>query len=186
MNEVNHQELKQKKIWRGEWGNPCTLSLIVALFLATFGVVRYTSDILTDAIPGWYAILEGTWFRYFARVPSDETFWGNLSIQYFKILAVPCGISGLFILYRFLSHDLREADHRWRMPEIQALYVLGCLLAFTIMEVEKATHILGLRMAGLLLGERAWLNHVIHLVSAFIGWRYMRWLKILHRTEQLK
>lgn len=179
-------KLKQGKIRQGEWGEPCTSSLIVALFLAVLGVIRYSSDILTDAIPDWYAVLGGTWLRYFARVPSDGTFWGNLSVQYFKLLAVPCGISGLFILYRFLSHDLREAEHRWRMPEIQGLYIIGLLFAFTVMEVEKATHILGLRMAGLLPGECAWLNHVIHIISAFIGWRYMRWLKFLHRSQSLK
>ncbi|MFH0888193.1 MAG: hypothetical protein V1871_03180 [Planctomycetota bacterium] len=186
MNEVNHQELKRNKIWRGQWGKPCTLSLIMALFLTVLGLIRYSSDILTDAIPSWYVVLEGTWLCYLARVPSDGTFWGNLSVQYFKLLAVPCGISGLFILYRFLSHDLREAEYRWRMPEIQALYVLGCLFAFTVMELEKATHVFGLIMAGLLPGERAWLNHVIHIVSAFVGWRYMRWLKFLHRTPSPK
>ena len=65
------------------------------------------------------------------------------------------------------------------MPERRILYVFLLLFAFTLMEIEKATHIFGLRMAGLLAGEQAWLNHLLHLISAFIGWFYIRWLKIV-------
>ncbi|MDQ7780209.1 MAG: hypothetical protein RDV41_10965 [Planctomycetota bacterium] len=153
-----------------------TACLVVAIFLAAFGVMRYTSDILTDAYPGWHSVVEGTWLRYLMRAPSDGTLWGYVSVQYFKILAVPCGISGVFVLYRLFAHDLAETDRHWRLPEIRALYVLALLFAFTLMEFEKATHFIGLRMAGLLAGERAWVNHVLHVASAAMGWLYMRWL----------
>ena len=152
--------------------------LFIAILLATFGILRFITDMLTDASSNWCQMLEGTFLRYLVRAPSDGTFWGNFSVQWVKLLAVPCGISVLFILYRFLSHDLKEADYRWRQTSTRLIYVLGFLVMVTIMELEKSTHFLGLRMAGQLVGETAWLNHIIHLASALMGWFYMKWLSI--------
>ncbi|MEW6025985.1 MAG: hypothetical protein AB1599_01635 [Planctomycetota bacterium] len=152
--------------------------LFIAIPLALFGILRFISDMLTDASPEWYRALEGTFLRYLVRAPSDNTFWGDLSVQWVKLLAIPCGISVLFILYRFLSHNLKEADYRWHQPHTQALYIGLSLLMCTIMEIEKSTHLMGLRMAGQLAGEAAWLNHLLHLASALIGWFYMKYLKV--------
>ena len=160
------------------------VNLIFAVPLASFGVLRFISDMLTDVSFNWYQILEGTFLRYLVRAPSDGTFWGDLSVQWVKLLAVPCGISVLFILYRVFSHNLKEADYRWRRTSTQILYIGGLLVMVTIMEIEKSTHFFGLRMAGQLVGEQAWLNHVIHLVSAFIGWHYMKWLSVGKYKQQ--
>ncbi|HLD36427.1 MAG TPA: hypothetical protein VJC37_06865 [Planctomycetota bacterium] len=152
--------------------------LFFAIPLAAFGMLRFISDMLTDASADWYQMLEGTFWRYLVRAPSDGTFWGGLSVQWVKLLAVPCGISVLFLLYRFLSHNLKEADYRWRQTSTRLIYVLGFLFMVTIMEIEKSTHLFGLRMAGQLAGEAAWLNHVLHLASALMGWFYMKWLRL--------
>lgn len=154
------------------------ISLFIALPLATFGILRFISDMLTDASAEWYKALEGTFLRYLVRAPSDGTFWGGLSVQWVKLLAVPCGISVLFLLYRLFSHNLKEADYRWHQVSTRVIYVIGFLVMVTIMELEKSTHFLGLRMAGQLAGETAWLNHFLHLSSALIGWLYMKWLKV--------
>ena len=153
-------------------------SLIIAIPLAAFGVLRFISDMLMDASSNWYQMLEGTFLRYLVRAPSDGTFWGGLSVQWVKLLAVPCGISALFLLYRLLSHNLKEADYRWRRTSTRLLYIIGFLVMVTVMEIEKSTHFLGLRMAGQLAGETAWLNHILHLASALMGWFYMKWLKV--------
>ncbi len=152
--------------------------LFIAILLATFGILRFISDMFTDASSDWYRMLGGTFLRYLVRAPSDGTFWGNFSVQWVKLLAVPCGISVLFILYRFLSHDLKEADYRWRQASTRLIYIIGFLVMVTVMEIEKSTHLFGLRMAGQLAGETAWLNHTLHLASALMGWFYMKWLSI--------
>ncbi|MBI4712900.1 MAG: hypothetical protein HY762_06350 [Planctomycetes bacterium] len=159
------------------------LSFISAAVLALFGFIRFSSDMLTDANIGWYSMLEGTIFRYLMRAPSDGTFLGDLSVQYVKIISIPCAISGLFIVYRFIYHDLRDTDIRWHRAFTRILYIGMFLAAFTIMEIEKATHLFGFRMAGLLEGERAWLNHILHLISAIIGWFYMSWLKFIPQKD---
>lgn len=154
-------------------------SFVTAVILAVLGAGRFISDMLTDAFPGWYLKLEGTVLKYLVRAPSDGTFWGDINAQYFKLLAVPCGIAGLYLAHRLLSADLREADRKWHSVGYQAFYVIGLWLTFTIMEVEKSTHLMGLRMAGQLVGENLWLNQVLHLLSALLGWLYMRRLKII-------
>jgi len=154
------------------------MSLAFAIPLAAFGILRFISDMFLDASSDWYLMLDGTFLRYLVRAPSDGTFWGDLSVQWVKLLAVPCGISILFILYRFLSHDLKEAGYRWRQTSTRLIYIIGFLVMVTVMEIEKSTHFLGLRMAGQLVGETAWLNHTLHLVSALMGWFYMKWLSV--------
>jgi hypothetical protein len=168
------------------------LYILIAGILALFGLMRFTGDMMTDLWPEWHRVLDGTFWRYLVRAPSDGTFLGNISVQWIKLLSVPCGVSGLFLLNRLRysngaaapwrsanTNHLLEADRHWRYPAIQALYIIGLLVAFTVMELEKSSHFLGLRMAGQLIGEQAWLNHTLHVISAIAGWRYMRWLRFI-------
>jgi hypothetical protein len=157
------------------------LSLISAAVLASFGVLRFASDMLTDGSPGWHSVLGGTIFRYLARAPSDGTLLGDLSIQYVKLISIPCAIAGFFIIYHLTYSDRREADIHWYKFSTRLIYIGMFLMAFTVMEIEKATHVLGLRMAGLLAGEEAWLNHLLHIASALTGWFYMKWLAFIPR-----
>ncbi|MFA5795169.1 MAG: hypothetical protein WC980_08940 [Candidatus Brocadiia bacterium] len=161
-------------------GQPFHLfGIISAACLAIIGMGRFISDMFTDASTDWFKALDGTILRYLVRAPTDGTLAGDLNVQYFKVLAVPCAIAGLYLAHRFLSTDLRQADHKWRSIFYRLFYVFGLLGMFTIMEIEKSSHLIGLRMAGLLPGENIWLNHGLHLISAFLGWFYMGWLRII-------
>lgn len=153
-------------------------SLIAALLLAAIGIWRFSSDMLTDAAPGWHAALDGTWLRYTVRAPSDGTWVGNLNTQWFKLLSIPCEIAGLYLLKRWLTSDLREAQRSWSAVEYRAVWVGAFFTAATVMELEKAHHFLGLRMAGVLDGERSWLNHLAHVFSAVAAWYLARWLRM--------
>lgn len=89
---------------------------------------------LTDASVNWINTLSGSPLRYLFRAPTDGTLWGDMSVQYFKVLAVPCGIAGLYLLHQFLSADLHQAERKWHSAGYQAFYVIGLWLTFTIME----------------------------------------------------
>lgn len=114
------------------------ISLVFPVSLATFGILRFISDMLTDASSNWYQMIERTFLRYLVRAPSDDTFWDGLSVQGVKFLAVPCGISVLFVLYRLLSYNLKKADYRWHQTSTRILYIIGFLVMVTVMKIEKA------------------------------------------------
>jgi hypothetical protein len=154
-------------------------SLVVALVLALIGAGRLLSDFLTDADPGWSRRLDGTplrWLRYLVRAPSDGTRLGDLNVQWFKVLAIPCCIAGLWLIKRVTSSDLRDTERLWRSRGYRgsflALFAAMCVAA----ELEKTYHFLGLRMAGQLQGERPLWNHVAHAVSLAAGAWLMSWL----------
>ena len=154
--------------------------LAAACVLAFIGLWRFASDMLTDGSWGWWKAVDGTWLRYTVRAPSDGSFWGDLNAQWFKILAVPCGISCVYLARRLMSMDLRETQSEWASRTIRLLYVGAIFVIITICEIEKKTHVFGLKMAGVLPGEVWWLNNAIHSASAIIGWYYARWLRFLN------
>ena len=162
---------------------PPVTHLVFALVLGLVGLLRYGSDIVSDVNPGWWESLDGTPFRYLVRAPSDGSLAGTLNVQFFKVLAIPAGIAWLYVFHRLAASDRRQAQRTWQSTSTRAIY-LGCLmLAVTIMEVEKATHIFGLTMAGLLPGEKAWVNHLLHVGSAGLGFLLMRWLRLTGPEE---
>jgi hypothetical protein len=67
-------------------------SFAVAGVLAIIGFMRLGSDMLTDVNATWAQGLDGSWLRYLVRSATDGTWAGDLNVQYFKILAVPCGV----------------------------------------------------------------------------------------------
>jgi ubiquinone/menaquinone biosynthesis C-methylase UbiE len=144
-------------------------SFIAAGVLSAIGMLRLGSDYLTDANPSWGASLAGSWSRYVVRTASDGTIAGDLNVQCFKLLAIPCGISVWFFLHLLLAGRLEAADRRWRTSAMR-LFGVGSLFALcTGIEIEKATHVFGLGLAGLLEGERPLVNHALHAVSAALG-----------------
>lgn len=164
-------------------------SFVLALFLTAVGFGRFITDVLTDMNPTRWADLAGTPWRYLARAPSDGTLIGDLNVQWFKLLAIPALVSGLYVAKRVFSADPRDAERRWRSPWYQGSYLALFFAMCAVMEVEKATHMLHLRMAGLLDGERSWINHVAHSISLLLGWFLMRWMSFPAaaapaRTEQ--
>jgi hypothetical protein len=134
-------------------------SILLAAALATLGVLRLLSDFLTDIDPTWVSWLGKSALRLLART-TDGSVVGNLNVQYFKVMAIPCGLAGIFLI----NGGLTWASRRFR---VSCIVALSAVCAFC--EVEKATHLLGLP-TGLVEGERAWLNHVVHNVGGVLSY----------------
>lgn len=157
---------------------PARLSrtLILAVSLAAVGLLRLGSDLLTDIDPSWATWLDGSPIRYLIVRVSDGSLVGNLNVQYFKILAIPCGLSVVFLLNAGLTGGLRAAARRWADARFRLSAIAGLAALCTFCEIEKATHLLGLP-TGLAIGERAWLNHVVHAVGGVVAYGLSRILR---------
>ena len=156
---------------------PARLSrtLILAALLAGVGLIRLASDLLTDVDPGWASWLGGSPFRYLVRI-SDGSPAGNLNVQGFKVLAIPCGLSVVFLLNAGLTGGVQAAARRWADPRFRLAAIAALAALCALCEIEKATHLLGLP-TGLVKGERAWLNHVVHAVGGVIAYGLSRVLR---------
>ncbi|MDF1561488.1 MAG: hypothetical protein P1V51_00510 [Deltaproteobacteria bacterium] len=143
-------------------------TLWLAVALASIGVVRLFSDFLTDIDPTWIDAFEGTPLRYLARTP-DGTLVGALNSQYFKVLAVPCGVAGIFLVNAGLTGGLAAAEQRWARRSFRLAGILALAVICAGCELEKATHLFGLP-TGLVEGELAWLNHVVHNAGAVLAY----------------
>jgi hypothetical protein len=148
--------------WRLSW------SILLAAALATLGVLRLFSDFLTDIDPTWVSFLGNSPLRLLART-TDGSLLGNLNVQYFKVMAIPCGLAGIFLINAGLTGGIAAAERRWasRRFRLSCIVALAAVCAFC--EIEKATHLLGLP-TGLAEGERAWLNHVAHNVGGILSY----------------
>ena len=143
-------------------------SLLLAATLAVLGLVRLASDLLTDVDPTWVSLLGESPLRLLART-TDGSVAGNLNVQYFKVMAIPCGLAVIFLVNAGMSGGIGAAERRWASSRFR----LGCIAALAVLcalcEVEKATHFLGLP-TGLAKGERAWLNHGVHAVGGVLAY----------------
>ena len=144
-------------------------TLILAAILAAVGLLRMGSDLLTDIDPSWASWLDGSPLRYFVVRVSDGSLAGNLNMQYFKVLAIPCGLSVVFLLNAGLTGGVRSAARRWVKARFRVSAIAALAALCTYCEIEKATHLLGLP-TGLAKGERAWLNHVVHTIGGVLAY----------------
>ncbi|MBM4013526.1 MAG: hypothetical protein FJ293_00975 [Planctomycetes bacterium] len=158
-------------------------SFLAAGVLAFIGAARFSSDFLTDRDPGWVEGWRDSPLRFFVRMPSDGSLLADLNVQWFKVLAIPCCVAGLYVVKRLLARDLRATQRLWQMPLYRRLFLGLFALMCLVMELEKSFHFLGLRMAGQLPGEQAWLNHLIHGFSLAGGWWWMGWLRFVAPEE---
>jgi hypothetical protein len=151
-------------------------TLILAAILAAVGLLRLVSDLLTDIDPSWASWLDGSVLRYLVVRVSDGSLAGNLNMQYFKVLAIPCGLSVVFLLNAGLTGGVHAAIRRWADPWfcLSAIAALAALCTFC--EIEKATHLFGLP-TGLAQGERASLNHAAHAVGGVVAYGLSRVLR---------
>jgi hypothetical protein len=152
-----------RRVWTGR------LSVGVAVALVIIGVLRYATDTLHEFDSNYWRALEGTPFRYMVRAPSDGTVAGFLNAQFFKILSIPAGLSLVWLWRRFGSGSLAQRAERFRDLAVRGTWALSFLTGFTLIELEKTYHFLGMN-AVLVAGERAWLNHVVHLASVVVAW----------------
>jgi hypothetical protein len=136
--------------------------------LAVIGLARLFADFLTDIDPTWIWILGDSPIRFLART-TDGSFAGNLNAQYFKVLAVPCGLAVVFLVNGGLTGGIAAAERRWARPRFRLAWIVALAAVCALCEVEKAAHLLGLP-TGLVEGERAWLNHVVHNVGAILAY----------------
>ena len=143
-------------------------SLLLPVTLAALGLLRLFSDFLTDIDPTWISFAGDSPIRFLART-SDGSLAGDLNVQYFKVLAVPCGVAVIFLLNGGLTGGTAAAQRRWASPRFRLTCIVALAALCALCEVEKATHLLGLP-TGLVEGERAWLNHVVHTVGAVLSY----------------
>lgn len=144
-------------------------TLILAAILAAVGLLRLGSDLLTDIDPSWALWLHGSPLRYLVIRVSDGSLAGNLNVQYFKALAIPCGLSVVFLLNAGLTGGVQKAARRWADARFRLSAIAALAVLCTFCEIEKATHLLGLP-TGLVQGERAWLNHAVHAVGGVVAY----------------
>jgi hypothetical protein len=143
-------------------------SLLLAAALAAIGLLRLFSDFLTDIDPTCVSFLGDSPIRFLART-TDGSLAGNLNVQYFKVMAIPCGLAVLFLVNGGLTGGIAAAEQRWASPRFRLTCIVALAGACAFCEVEKATHLLGLP-TGLVEGERAWLNHVVHTVGGILSY----------------
>lgn len=151
-------------------------TLVLAGVLAAIGLLRLGSDLLTDIDPTWASWLDGSPLRYLVVRVTDGSLVGNLNVQYFKVLAIPCGLSVVFLLNGGLTGGIQAAGRRWADPRFRLWVIVALAAVCACCEIEKATHLLGLP-TGLAIGERAWLNHVVHLVGGVVAYGLSRLLR---------
>ena len=149
-------------------GGRLSWSILLAAALATVGVLRLFSDIYTDIDPGWVSCLGEGPLRLLART-TDGSVAGNLNVQYFKVMAIPCGLAGIFLVNGGLTGGIPVAERRWASRRFRVTCIVALAAVCALCEVEKATHLLGLP-TGLVEGERAWLNHVVHNIGGILSY----------------
>ncbi|HLT39531.1 MAG TPA: hypothetical protein VK034_24775 [Enhygromyxa sp.] len=152
-----------RRVWAGR------LSVAVAVTFVIIGALRFATDTLHEFNPDYWRPLIGTPFRYLVRAPSDGTVPGFLNAQFFKILSIPAGLCLVWLGVRFGSGTLAHKAERFRDLAVRGTWALSFLAGFSLIELEKTYHFLGMN-AVLVAGERAWLNHVVHVASAVLAW----------------
>lgn len=159
-------------------------TLFLAGALAVVGLARLGSDLLTDIDPTWAWWLDGSPLRYLIIRVTDGSLIGNLNVQYFKVLAIPCGLSVVFLLNGGLTGGVQAAARRWADPRFRLAIIAALAAVCALCEIEKATHVLGLP-TGLANGERAWLNHVVHTVGGVVAYGLSRVLRYTRGASQV-
>lgn len=147
-------------------------SVAFALLLVLVGTWRYHSDVQLDLHrddPAYVEWLQTHPLRYLMRGPSDGTLLGDMNTQWFKVLSIPCAMSLVYLWFRRRYGTPQEGGRRFGQTWVRALWISTFFVAFTLMEIEKEFGLLG-NMARMQAGERFWLNHLAHVLSASLAW----------------
>lgn len=144
-------------------------SIAIAGALVLVGLLRFATDTLHEMDPDYWTALQGTPLRYFVRAPSDGSLLGDLNAQWFKLLSIPCGISFVYFIHLFGGGTAQTRDAEFRDWAVRGTWVFVFLLGFTALEVEKHASIFGTRTI-MVEGENFWINHMVHLLSAWLAW----------------
>jgi hypothetical protein len=144
-------------------------SVALALVLVVIGALRFVTDTLHELDPNYWQALAGTPLRYLVRAPTDGTVLGDLNAQFFKLLAIPTGLALVYLFHRFGSGTLEDKARSFRDPAVRWVWILSFLAGFTLIELEKQHHFLGMGTL-LVAGESPGLNHLTHLASVALAW----------------
>lgn len=144
-------------------------AVAIAAALVGIGALRFATDTLHEFDHDYWQALAGTPLRYLVRAPSDGSLFGDLNAQFFKLLSIPTGLALVWLGYRFGSGTLEHKAESFRDPAIRAIWISSFFAGFTLIELEKQYHLLGMGTV-LVAGERPWLNHLTHLASAALAW----------------
>jgi len=150
-------------------------STCLAACLVMVGLFRLVTDTLHEFDPNYWRPLHSSALRYLVRAPSDGSWPGWLNAQCFKILAVPAGLSLIYLRTHLGGGTPEQKAAEFRDTAVRGVWIATWLAGFTILELEKAHHFAGMRTR-LVHGESSWLNHVIHGLSALMAWRLSGWL----------
>ena len=145
-----------------------SISLAIASVLVAIGVLRFVTDTLHEYDPDYWQPLGDTWLRYVVRAPSDGSVLGDLNAQWFKVLAIPSGISLVFLRSRLASGTLADNERAFRDWAVRGVWIAVFFLGFTALELHK--HLAASSRTVLVVGEDPWLNHVAHVLSAIAAW----------------
>jgi hypothetical protein len=163
MSNTSDTRRDSHRVWAGR------ISVAVAVLLVIIGALRFATDTLHEFNHDYWRALSGTPFRYLVRAPSDGSVPGLLNAQFFKLFSVPAGLCLVWLGVRFGSGTLADKAERFRDVAVRGTWAASFLAGFTLIELEKSYHFLGMN-AVLVAGELAWLNHVVHLASAVLAW----------------
>ena len=145
-------------------------SLVIASTLVLTGLLRFVTDTLHELDLDYWRTLSGSWLRYVVRAPSDGTVLGHVNAQWFKLLAVPSGVSLIYLRDRFAPGTPASNEAAFHDWAVRGVWCAVFLLGFTVIEIEKQLSPFGMG-TNLVTGEDPLLNHVAHIIGAFLAWK---------------
>jgi hypothetical protein len=104
------------------------------------------------------------------RAPTDATVLGYVNAQWFKLLAIPSGISLIYLRDCFASGTPASNEAAFHDWAVRGVWTVVFLLGFTAIELEKQFSPLGMG-THLVAGEDPLVNHIAHIISALLAWK---------------
>lgn len=144
-------------------------SLVLAVVLVAIGFLRFVTDTLHELDDQYWTPLAGSWVRYVVRAPSDGTALGYINAQWFKVLAIPSGISLIYLRDRFAAGTPASNQAEFHDWAVRGVWIAVFFSGFTVIELEKQFSLFRLS-THLVAGEEPLVNHIAHIIGALVAW----------------
>lgn len=141
----------------------------MAITLVAIGFMRFVTDTLHEHDARYWEALADSPLRYLVRAPSDGTWLGYANAQWFKVLAVPAGLSLIYLRSFFAVGDPAENEREFRDWAVRGVWIAMFFTGFTLIELQKQFAFLPFSTC-LVAGERPMVNHIAHLVGVALAW----------------